>query len=308
MARLYLGSPPISLLPQMPEVRQPEQPHTAARAAGAPPATEQLTGWGNSRASGHAMDLVAPEQPRLSAFLAHPTYSAASGARRHAVVLAHGFPLAGLGEPAPSYGYPQLAVRLAAETGAAVLTFDFRGTGESEGDFSLRAWRADLERAITHVRGLPGVERVWLVGFAAGGTLAIIAAGLDPAIAGVAAFAPPAELVERGADPRRLLAQARSTGMIKSPGFPADVPKWARELREVSPTQMVARVPPRPLLIVHGVNDDIVPITDARELADAANSTAELRVLGGAGHMLFHDPRAVALLLGWFDRHLGAAT
>ena len=60
--------------------------------------------------------------------------------------------------------------------------------------------------------------------------------------------------------------------------------------------------------MVHGANDEIVPITDARELADAANETAELRILAGADHMLMHDPRAIALLLGWFDRHLGAAT
>ena len=46
-------------------------------------------------------------------------------------------------------------------------------------------------------------------------------------------------------------------------------------------------------------------MTDARELADAADASAELRVLAGAGHMLLHDPRAIALLLGWFDRHLG---
>ena len=53
----------------------------------------------------------------------------------------------------------------------------------------------------------------------------------------------------------------------------------------------MTKVPPRPLLIVHGANDEIVPLTDARELADAARPTAELRVLAGAGHMLLHDPR-----------------
>ena len=50
-----------------------------------------------------------------------------------------------------------------------------------------------------------------------------------------------------------------------------------------------------------------MPITDARELADAADASAELRILVGAGHTLVGDPRAIALLLGWFDRHLGAA-
>ena len=207
----------------------------------------------------------------------------------------------------PSYGYPQLATRLAAETGAAVFTFDFRGTGASEGDFSLGGWRADLVTAVETLRAVPGIETIWLVGFAAGATLSICAAGEDPSIGGVAAFAAPAEFLERGGDPRKFVAQARAAGVIRTRGYPPDVGAWAREWREVRPTELVAKVPPRPLLIVHGANDDIVPITDARELADAARPTAELRILAGAGHMLLHDPRAIALLLGWFDRHLGSA-
>ncbi|MDQ1373151.1 MAG: uncharacterized protein QOJ09_489, partial [Actinomycetota bacterium] len=41
---------------------------------------------------------------------------------------------------------------------------------------------------------------------------------------------------------------------------------------------------------------------DARQLADAADGAVELRVLAGAGHRLRHDPRAIAVLLGWLDR------
>ena len=152
---------------------------------------------------------------------------------------------------------------------------------------------------------MPGVEKIWLVGFAAGGTLAICAAGEDVSLAGVAAFAPQAEFAEKGSDWRRLLAQARATGVIRGGGFPPDPAAWARELREAGPLRLVAQIPPRPLLIVHGANDDVVPMRDARELADAANSTAELRILAAASHMLLHDPRAIALLLGWFDRNLG---
>jgi uncharacterized protein len=44
-----------------------------------------------------------------------------------------------------------------------------------------------------------------------------------------------------------------------------------------------------------------VPVFDARVLADAHGS-AELRLINGAGHRLRHDPRAVAVLLGWLDR------
>ena len=54
-------------------------------------------------------------------------------------------------------------------------------------------------------------------------------------------------------------------------------------------------------MIVHGSIDDVVPLSDARALADSAE-TAELRIITGAGHRLRHDPRAVAVLLGWLDR------
>jgi putative redox protein len=44
-----------------------------------------------------------------------------------------------------------------------------------------------------------------------------------------------------------------------------------------------------------------VPSLDARALADCHGS-AELRIIQGAGHRLRHDPRAVAVLLGWLER------
>ena len=60
------------------------------------------------------------------------------------------------------------------------------------------------------------------------------------------------------------------------------------------------------LLIVHGGDDDSVPVTDARQLA-LAHGDAELRIIAGAGHRLRHDPRAVAVLLGWLDRQRNQA-
>ncbi len=257
--------------------------------------------------AGEQVSFGQPGGPVLAGYLTRPSFSAASGSGRQGVVLVHGFPEGGHASGALARGYPELARRLAAETGAAVLAFDFRGTGSSEGDFSLLGWRSDLAAAMQTVRALPGVERLWLVGFAAGATLAIAAAAEDPGVAGVAAFAPQAELVERSIDPRRLVAQARSAGIIRSPTYPEDPVAWARELRSLQPSQLAARIPPRPLLIVHGGSDEVVPLTDARELAEAAHRAAELRVIPSAGHALLYDPRALALLLGWFDRHLGEA-
>ncbi len=269
-------------------------------------------GHGNGRASGEPITFSAPailttEEPVLSGYLVRPNFSAATGAGRHGIVLSHGFPEAAQVTVVPGYGYPELAERIATQTGAAVLTFSFRGTGRSGGDFSLDGWRADLAAATEYLRGISGVEKVWLVGFAAGGTLSICAAGEDLSVAGVAAFAPPAEFAEDASDARRFAAQARAMGVIRSRDFPPDLATWARQLTSLHPIQVAAKIPPRPLLIVHGAGDEVVPMTDARELAEAANATAELRILAGASHRLLYDPRAIALLIGWFDRHLGSA-
>ena len=44
-----------------------------------------------------------------------------------------------------------------------------------------------------------------------------------------------------------------------------------------------------------------VPASDTRQLAEA-HGAAEMRVFDGGGHRLRHDPRAMAVLLGWLDR------
>lgn len=53
---------------------------------------------------------------------------------------------------------------------------------------------------------------------------------------------------------------------------------------------------------MHGSDDDVVPVTEARRLAEAARDSSELRVVPKGGHRLRHDPRAVATLIGWLDR------
>jgi putative redox protein len=75
------------------------------------------------------------------------------------------------------------------------------------------------------------------------------------------------------------------------------------DLLAIDPMGAIAEIPPRRLLIGHGTDDVEVPASDARDLVAAADGRAELRLIQGAGHQLRADPRMVATLLGWLDRH-----
>lgn len=241
----------------------------------------------------------------ISGHLARPRI--APGTSVPGLVISHGFPHLNQGGALSARSFPELADRIAAEMGWMVLVYTFRGAGDSEGDFSLLGWRNDLLAAAAYLRTVDGVRGVWAAGFGTGGSLSISAAAFDPEIRGVACMGSPADFDDWANHPRRLLQHARETGIITSASYPTQFEAWAREIRQVRAVAAICDVAPRPVLIMHGSDDDSVPVFDARVLADAHGS-ADLRIIEGGGHQLRHDPRAIAVLLGWLDRQRSAAS
>lgn len=222
------------------------------------------------------------------------------------LVLCHGFPTRGRESPQSGKSFPELADRIAAELGWCVLTMNFRGCGTAEGDFSLDGWLDDVHAAVAHLVDL-GVDGVWLAGFGTGGSLAVCEGARNPSVRGVAALATPADFDDWARNPRRLLLHARQVQVIRDPQFPPAFDQWASAIKAVRPVEAAAELAPRPLLVVHGDSDDLTPQADGRALA-AAHGSAEFRLINGAGHELRHDPRAIAVFLGWLARQqIGAA-
>jgi pimeloyl-ACP methyl ester carboxylesterase len=248
------------------------------------------------------MEVIESDGLRLWAHTARPPNRRGNETPRRALVLCHGFPTAPRWAESSGTTYPEFADRLAAEAGWVVLAFHFRGIGQSEGDFSASGWVNDIAAAVDHVANEANVEGVWLAGFRTGGSLAICVAAEDERVRGVATFGAPADFDTWASEPRRFLETARERGVLRTPGYPEDVNAWAQELKNVRAIDVVDKLAPRPLMIVHGSIDDEVPLADSRALADSAGEGSELRVISGAGHRLRHDPRGVAMLLGWLDR------
>lgn len=240
---------------------------------------------------------------RLSGHLAEPSEPVPEV---HGLVVCHGFPTRGRESPQSGKSFPELAERIATELGWVVLTMNFRGCGRAEGQFSLTGWLDDVHAAVEHVESL-GVDGTWLAGFGTGGSLALCEAARNPSVCGVAALAAPGDFDDWARHPRRLLLHARQVGVITDPDFPPALDKWAGELKAVRPIESARRLSDRPLLVVHGDSDDLTPLGDAQAIA-AAHGDAELRVINGAGHELRHDPRAIAVLLGWLGRQQAEAS
>jgi putative redox protein len=235
---------------------------------------------------------------RLSAHLALPP----PPGRAHGLVVCHGFPNGPRGAATVGTTYADLADRLARDSGFVVLTFNFRGTGTSEGDFSVRGWLDDVEVAVRTLAARADVRGVWTAGFGHGATFALCEAAGDELVRGVASIAARTSLGDWVREPSGLVAEAREMGMIRTSGFPADLGAWGRELALLDADAAVQRLHGRPLLIIHGVDDVDVPVAEARAVAANAGPDTELRLVAGAGHQLRHDPRALATLLGWLDR------
>lgn len=216
------------------------------------------------------------------------------------LVVCHGFPTRGRESPQSGLSFPELADRIATELGWLVLTMNFRGCGQAEGDFSLNGWLDDVHAGVAHLRSL-GVAAVWLAGFGSGGSLAICEGARNPHVRGVAAMGAQGDFDDWARNPRRLLLHARQTQVIKDPAFPPAFDRWASELRHVRPLEAAADLAPRRLLVIHGDRDDLTPPDDGRALA-AAHGSAEFRLISGAGHELRHDPRSIAVFLGWLSR------
>jgi uncharacterized protein len=230
-----------------------------------------------------------------------PTVTGPPGSSGGVVVVSHGFPV-DKGPPAliPA-SLVALSDRLASDSGWQVIACCLRGVGDSVGSFSLRGWLEDLAAVVATASERTSSGGAWLVGAGVAGSLAICLAARDPRVRGVASLAAPATFADWAADPEALATYAREVGVFTGKEAP-DLTEWAREFSDILPATAARRLNGRPVLVLHGADDDVVPVDDARAIAQTVGESAELRILAGAGHRLNSDPRAVALLLGWLER------
>jgi dipeptidyl aminopeptidase/acylaminoacyl peptidase len=203
-------------------------------------------------------------------------------------------------------GYHDLAARFAA-SGFATLLFNFRGAGLSDGDFDMLGWSRDVGAALTALSAVDSVDasRLFLMGFSGGAAASIHRAAYDARVSGVVSCASPADfrdLIE-GPALAACISRWREIGIIRDAAFPTDMDAWVSGFLEVAPVAHVGRIPPRPLLLMHGDADEVVPVSHAHRLFEAAGQLAQLVIVPGGAHRLRVDERAMSAALEWLHSH-----
>ena len=220
------------------------------------------------------------------------------------VCVCHGIP-ANVPDP-NDRGYPLLAERIC-EQGIAVLIFNFRGTGASRGNLDILGWTRDLTAAIDYLHSLPEVAktRLSLLGFSGGAAVSIYVAAQDKRISSVVSCACPAEFTffTEANEPQSLIDHFRCIGAIRDRGFPHSTEEWLNGFELIRPLKYVARIAPRPLLLVHGSRDDVVDVSHAHQLYERAGEPKQINIVDGAGHRLRQDERAMAIVIDWLKAH-----
>ncbi|MEI6046666.1 MAG: alpha/beta fold hydrolase [Chloroflexota bacterium] len=173
--------------------------------------------------------------------------------------------------------------------GYSVFMLDFRGHGQSEGPkgTSMGYWeRYDIAGVVDWLLGR-GLTRFGIFGISMGAAIAILAAAENPLIKAVVADSAYAHL------PRAI-----SHEIQRSYGLPVWLAQplgwWAYAMVakhhgfsfwEGHSAEVVAKIAPRPLLIIHAEEDNVTPVENAQILFQRALHPKELWIQPGIGHV-----------------------
>jgi alpha-beta hydrolase superfamily lysophospholipase len=243
------------------------------------------------------VEVASPGSNRLPGW-----YIAAGPERAPGVVLVHGW------ESARDRTLPHAQMLHA--IGYHVLTVDVRGHGNNGPEvlpLSVGEFAADARAGVAWLLARPEVSRVALLGHSMGAAGSLVATAEDPDVAAVIAVAAPA-------DPARLTRQTFRLANLPIPGLIAWPLAWLTTLvylrprghtiASVSATHAVRAIVV-PVLLAHGSDDGVVPVTDLGRLAAARRAARPLAVtetivVPGGRHSWLYEFPAYRAAIGRF--------
>jgi uncharacterized protein len=206
--------------------------------------------------------------------------------------------------------------RQLASHGVASLRFDFRGAGDSAGEFedlTIRSQVADAVEAIRYLahHKLINSRRLALIGVSLGGAIAAYAAARERnRIKTLALWAPVADgtgILDDLSTPEAISALAQ-TGLTDYGGNLVGV-QFIRQFAEIKPLREIMKSK-CPVLLVHGAKDERVPAQHTEMYARLLHTTkrpVKKVIVTGADHMFnkhIWEQRVIRETVDWLGETL----
>lgn len=208
------------------------------------------------------------------------------------VILVHGF-------RSTSEDMGQLA-KFYSDQGFDVLLPDARGHGDSGGDYIGFGWhdRLDMIEWIDFLKR-HGNDHIILHGNSMGAATVLMASGeeLPFEVKGIVADSSYSSVKEELAHQLKHIYNLPAFPLLEVTSFVTNI-RAGYTFGEASVVEQVKKNN-RPLLIIHGDADDLVPTAMAQKIYDAATSEKELWIVPDAGHTKAHSNKTIE-----FELHL----
>ncbi len=170
--------------------------------------------------------------------------------------------------------------------GLPSVAFDFSGTGKSYGQFSLLSWLEDLENIASNF------ERVHVIGFSMGGAIAYNINAVSYSI-----VSSPFSLMFDEEALRDIYSNAILKGTLKGlKDFESFKNRFIDEFLSIAPENAK---PKRNVLIIHGTDDNIVPLDHGMKLFEHSKKPKKLIIIEDGDHFLRKRVEIYEIIYEW---------
>lgn len=202
--------------------------------------------------------------------------------------------------------------RALANQGIAVLRFDFTGLGESDGDFAATGFSSNVQDLICAADYLREqfVAPAILIGHSLGGAAVLAARPHIPEVRAVVTIGAPADPAHvTGLLSNALPAIESGEATVSIGGRPFRLRRsFLDDIAEQPQRERISRLRAA-LLVMHAPTDEVVSVTNAREIFDTARHPKSFISLDGADHLLSNRSDAeyaASVLAAWTSKYIAA--
>jgi dipeptidyl aminopeptidase/acylaminoacyl peptidase len=192
-----------------------------------------------------------------------------------------------------------------ADAGYLAVVPDLRAHGSSGGRYTSMGYREkwDMEALLNYLESQGcDVSHTGVLGGSLGAAIALQWAGIDPRVKAVVAVAPFAELSSE----MKFFYKVHNVSMLQAFLIEAAAQREGRfDIADVSPLNAVEHID-TPILLAHGRQDDIIPVTESRRLFRAARGPVALEEVDGK-HMNIREVLGRPFLnraIEWMDTYV----